>query len=191
MPPSRRPRHLRPSDWTAPPPRADDTVLNEKSGADKEARSEDTPSPLPSPATSKKDKKAKAKEDKSLTGNAEGGKVREDGNVYDQSLVWALQKTFFWPFWLSAVFLIVSSLLTTLAPLVTKQLLNYITTSYTWSKASDAAKASGAVAQPPHVGRGLGLAFGLFIMQEAASLFQNQYMQRGQLLGFSESACRV
>lgn len=87
----------------------------------------------------------------------------------------------------AAVYLIISSLLTTLAPIVTKQLLSYITVSYSWAKASDAARAAGDVAEPPHVGRGLGLAFGLFIMQEVASLFNNQYMQRGQLLGFSAS----
>lgn len=70
---------------------------------------------------------------------------------------------------------------------MTKQLLQYITVSYAWAKATDAQRASGALDRPPAVGRGLGLAFGLFIMQEVASLFQNQYMQRGQLLGFSES----
>lgn len=74
-----------------------------------------------------------------------------------------------WPFWSSAGFLIISSLLQTTSPLVTKRLLAYIGSAYA------AAKSDGRI-ETPGVGRGIGLAFGLFAMQEIASLCSNQYM---------------
>lgn len=64
---------------------------------------------LPLPVTAKKEEQADptknmsekeaAKWKKKYPGNAEGGRVFVDGKAYDQSLVWALNKTFFWPFW--------------------------------------------------------------------------------------------
>ena len=105
MPIERRPRHLRPGGWT--PGQSNTSSEDEKAaGKDEAQRASGSSSPtLPVPATQagkKADKKA-AKEAKEFDGNEEGGKVRgADGKPYDQSLIWALQKTFFWPFWLCA-----------------------------------------------------------------------------------------
>jgi hypothetical protein len=68
----------------------------------------------------------------------------------------------------AAIFLIISSGLQTTSPLVTKELLKFITTAYT------AARTPGV--EVPPIGRGIGIAFGLFAMQQVASLCSNQYM---------------
>ncbi|CED82131.1 multidrug resistance-associated abc transporter [Phaffia rhodozyma] len=176
-----RPRFLRPKGYKAPQKQSPITTLVESDNKEKNADKPSTPATLPSPATASTNKKTSKKE-KKLTGNKEGGKVKGlDGKVYDQSMIRALLKTFSWDFWLSAVFFIISALLQTTSPLVTKQLLSYITSSYEWAKASEATKAS--LVAPRAIGHGIGLTIALFVMQEVASLCQNQYMQRGQVLG--------
>lgn len=105
MPIERRPRHRRPEGWK--PDQSAAAAEDEKAGNKEEVqRASGTSSPtlpVPATATGKKVDKAAAKEAKEFDGNEEGGKVRgADGKAYDQSLIWALQKTFFWPFWLCA-----------------------------------------------------------------------------------------
>ena len=58
-------------------------------------------------------------------------------------------------------------------------MLSYITTSYVYAKASAEQRVAGNLAIPQSAGYGIGLAFALFVMQQAASLFSNQYMFRG------------
>jgi len=137
----------------------------------------------PAGATEKQAKEAdKAKRQNKLTGTNEGGKVLgDDGIVYDQNLLKALVKTFIVPFGLSAGFLFFSTACTTLTPIVTKRLLAFITTSYDWSHATEAQRAF--LPSPDAIGRGLGLAFGLVIMTEAGSMFQNHYMQNALSAG--------
>lgn len=112
MPPSSRPRFLRPKDYKPPRSSATPDDLDDPEKKEKATS-------LPEPATaSKKEKKRKTKEEKKLTGNNEGGKVRgEDGKVYDQSMIWALQETFRWDFWLCTFAYVLSWLL--LVPLLT------------------------------------------------------------------------
>jgi len=107
VPIERRPRHLRPEGWklTESTSAGDDEKADGAAGKDEAQRASGASSPtLPVPAsTGKKVDKKVAKEAKEFDGNEEGGKVRgADGKPYDQSLIWALQKTFFWPFWLCA-----------------------------------------------------------------------------------------
>ncbi|KAL8287275.1 hypothetical protein RQP46_003727 [Phenoliferia psychrophenolica] len=121
---------------------------------------------------------------KKYSGNDEGGKVLgEDGVAYNQNLVWALSKTFAWPFYSSAVFFILSSLLQTFSPMITKKLLSFITHAYDYAKATPEQIQATGLRSPGPIGHGVGLAFGLFIMQEASSVFQNQYMQLGMSVG--------
>lgn len=73
------------------------------------------------------------------------------------------------------MFLIFSSLLQTFSPMVTKKLLAFITDSYAYSHATPEEIASGLVAKPPSIKSGVGYAIGLFVMQEAASLFRTSF----------------
>ena len=186
VPPNRRPRFLQPESYRAEQDerrakarrRAEspDDLLNEKTG--------DLPQPVTTTDGATADTKRTPEEDKKFKkkypGDDKGGKVLgEDGKAYDQSLLLAMSKTFFWPFWSSAVFLIISSTLQTTSPLVTKKMLSYITTSYVYANASAAERTAANLAVPKSAGYGIGLAVALFVMQEAASLFSNQYMFRG------------
>lgn len=72
----------------------------------------------------------------------------------------------------AGAFLVVSALLQTLSPMVTKQLLLFITDSYTYSLLSPEEVQASGLQPPGTVSRGIGLAFALFAMQEAASLFR-------------------
>ncbi|KAL8287248.1 hypothetical protein RQP46_003700 [Phenoliferia psychrophenolica] len=189
VPPSRRPRHLRPVVANVNPD------LSTSPSKDKEeTASESATLPHPVTQTKSRQKREKVKaldaglseeaRKKKFPGNHEGGKVLgEDGIAYDQNLAWALSKTFFWPFWSSAVFLIFSSLLQTFSPMVTKKLLAFITNSYIYAKATPEQIQSGLLPSPGPISHGIGYAIGLFVMQEFASLFQNQYMQLGMSVG--------
>ncbi|KAG8874007.1 hypothetical protein FRB98_008686 [Tulasnella sp. 332] len=128
------------------------------------------------------EKKAEEKYKKKYPGNEEGGKVMVDGQVYDQSLVMALSNTFFWQFWTSAIFMIISSLLQTFSPLVTKKLLTYLSLAYEYHNLSPEERA--LLPAVKGAGYGVGLAIALFVMQEVASLCQNQYMMRGMATGY-------
>ncbi|KAG8979667.1 hypothetical protein FRB94_011257 [Tulasnella sp. JGI-2019a] len=203
VPPSRRPRYLRPANYVEPLPEPTNPTEKEHSktlddddddvkrlshiGSSGNSSHEEGTLPIPATAASKPEKtaaekKAEEKYKKKYPGNAEGGKVLVDGKVYDQSLVWALSNTFFWQFWSSAGFMIVSSLLQTFSPLVTKKLLRYLTDAYVYHNVTAEERAA-----LPHIkgpGYGIGLAFALFVMQEVASLCQNQYMMRGMATGY-------
>ncbi len=72
-------------------------------------------------------------------------------------------------------------MLTTLTPIITKRLLTFLEDSYAWHHATAATQA--ALALPPGIGRGLGLAFGLYIMTQASSLFNNHNMQKSLSTG--------
>lgn len=76
-----------------------------------------------------------------------------------------------------------SAVLQATSPLLTRRLLTYLENSYAYAtSAPDTITASGMML--PSAGEGIGLAFGLFFMQEVASLCQNQYMARGMSTGF-------
>lgn len=61
-------------------------------------------------------------------------------------------------------------------PLVTRQMLNFITISYNYSHGlTDVI--------PPGVGRGIGLAFGLWAMHQTSSLLMAQFLHRSLITG--------
>ena len=65
-------------------------------------------------------------------------------------------------------------MLTMTSPLVTKRILSYLSEAYAWHRltpAEQVAAAERGILNPPRgIGYGIGLAFGLFAMQEVASL---------------------
>ncbi|KAG8869673.1 hypothetical protein FRB97_000807 [Tulasnella sp. 331] len=208
VPISRRPRFLRPASYTEPTndktrekdpedPDSHPATLHEDDDDDKpkhvggpSSHSSHEAGTLPTPVTAANapiektpaEKKAEEKYKKKYPGNEEGGKVMVDGQVYDQSLVMALSNTFFWQFWTSAIFMIISSLLQTFSPLVTKKLLTYLSLAYEYHNLSPEERA--LLPAVKGAGYGVGLAIALFVMQEVASLCQNQYMMRGMATGY-------
>lgn len=103
--------------------------------------------------------------------------------TYDASLVRALHRTFFLRIWVAGMLNLASDTLKTTTPLLTKVILNWLVNSYVYNRLSDQEKASGIIPKPKGVGYGIGLAFCLFVMQEAASLMTNHYMQTGMTTG--------
>jgi len=62
-----------------------------------------------------------------------------------------------------------------IAALVSKLLIDYITTSYIAHRAGPQAVADGLVPKPKSIGYGIGIAFAIFGMQELASLCNNMF----------------
>ncbi|KAL4933213.1 ATP-binding cassette transporter YOR1 [Aspergillus undulatus] len=89
-------------------------------------------------------------------------------------LFWALYDTFRFEFVLGGICQLLSSLLMVFAPYLTRYLIAFATDAYV-------AQHSGAPA--PHIGRGMGFAVGIAVMQALQSLCTNQFLYRGQIVG--------
>lgn len=94
---------------------------------------------------------------------------------YDGSLLKALHKTFFWRWWSAGILTLIANTLTTTSPLVNKLFLTWLTASYTWSHMSAEERKLSGESAPKGIGYGIGLAFALFIMQEASSVIASHY----------------
>lgn len=83
------------------------------------------------------------------------GLGRADGRR-EVGMAMALSDTFFWSFWSAGVYKVIGDVAQTTSPLVMRQIIKLVQQSY-------AAKQAG---EPlPGIGRGIGLAIGLFLMQ--------------------------
>jgi hypothetical protein len=89
-------------------------------------------------------------------------------------LVWAINETFFWEFWLGGFCALMSSLLQVFSPFVLRYLIQF---------ASDAYVASLHGLPPPNIGHGVGLVIGVTAMQVFQSLATNHFIYRGMLVG--------
>ncbi|EJU01834.1 hypothetical protein DACRYDRAFT_22209 [Dacryopinax primogenitus] len=114
---------------------------------------------------------------KSSLGRKGKSKPRAKKEITDSSLILALNRTFFWRFWPAGILKLVGDTLNTTTPLVSKALITYITQAYVYYRDPEAPP-------PPSVGYGVGLAVALFVMQEASSICQNNYMQWSMQTGF-------
>lgn len=85
---------------------------------------------------------------------------------YDASLAKTLHNTFFFQIWTAGSLKLFSDTLKTTTPLLTKVILTWLTNSYIYYRLSDAQRASSGIAQPQGIGYGIGLAIGLFAMQD-------------------------
>ncbi|KAL2152547.1 hypothetical protein VTH82DRAFT_5731 [Thermothelomyces myriococcoides] len=94
------------------------------------------------------------------------------GNKY--ALLWAINETFFWEFWLGGLCSLISSILQVVSPFVLRYLIQF---------AADAYIASLRGLPAPHIGRGIGLVIGVTCMQIAQSLATNHFIYRGMLVG--------
>ncbi|WVQ85784.1 hypothetical protein IAT38_007951 [Cryptococcus sp. DSM 104549] len=109
---------------------------------------------------------------------ADGKLVVEDGKEYDMSLVRAMYSAVWWRWWKAVIFKGCAAGLQVTAPLVTKLLIDELTIAHDYHTGAETDKT------PKSVGYGIGLAFALFAMVQAASLFSYQALQRGSVIGF-------
>ncbi|SCZ87513.1 BZ3500_MvSof-1268-A1-R1_Chr2-2g04979 [Microbotryum saponariae] len=91
-------------------------------------------------------------------------------------LAWALSDVFFWEFWSAGLFKVVGDLAQVTSSLVTKQIIHYVTQAH-----QAAAGVQGV--EMPSIGRGVGLAIGLFFMQLVYSVCTAQTFSRGGQVG--------
>ncbi|KAF9466028.1 multidrug resistance-associated ABC transporter [Collybia nuda] len=102
---------------------------------------------------------------------------------YDGSLFLAIHRTFIVRIWLAGILKLCADTLKTTTPLLTKVLLTWLTNSYIYHQLSPEARVVSGVAEPQGIGYGIGLAIGLFAMQEVASLMTNHYQQASMTTG--------
>ena len=96
---------------------------------------------------------------------AEGGKY---------PLLGALHETFRNEFWVGGICSLLSSILQVLTPFTLRYLIQFATDAWV------AHRTGGA---PPHIGKGVGLAVGVTLMQVCQSLGLNHFIYRGMMLG--------
>ncbi|KAF8166131.1 ABC transporter [Mycena galopus ATCC 62051] len=101
-------------------------------------------------------------------------KWREVNGKRRASLIWAMNDSIKWYFWLGGAFKVVGDTAQITSPLVVKAIIKFATTSYT-------AHQSGQ--KPPPVGQGVGLAFVLLAMQLIGSLGQHHFFYRAMGTG--------
>ncbi|KAG8867962.1 hypothetical protein FRC20_004408, partial [Serendipita sp. 405] len=110
----------------------------------------------------------------------ESEEAKKRKKQFDESLIYALEKTFRRRFWMGGIVQFIGDALSTTSPLVTKALLQFLVESYYH------ARFPVLYPKKPPIGKGIGLAFGLFLMQQVASIAHNfgmaQTMEVGLLI---------
>ncbi|KAL1902719.1 ATP-binding cassette transporter yor1 [Sporothrix stenoceras] len=89
-------------------------------------------------------------------------------------LLWAMHEAYFFEFWLGGLCQLSSSIFQVMSPFTLRFLIQF---------ATDAYNASNNGGPAPHIGRGLGLVFGVTIMQMCQSLGTNHFIFRGMMIG--------
>ena len=89
-------------------------------------------------------------------------------------LVWAMHETFKFEFWIGGICQLVASIFMVVSPFTLRYLIAFATQAYI-------AQQSGT--SGPNIGRGLGLVFGITIMQMLQSLGTNHFIYRGMMVG--------
>ncbi|KAI0749569.1 ABC transporter [Daedaleopsis nitida] len=114
----------------------------------------------------------------SLRGNrAEREKQwREKDGRKRASLVLALNDSIKWWFWVGGILKLIADLAQVCSPLLVKALINFATQSYT-------AHRTGQYDDVPSIGKGIGLAIGLFALQLVASLCTHHFFYRAASTG--------
>jgi ATP-binding cassette, subfamily C (CFTR/MRP), member 1 len=89
-------------------------------------------------------------------------------------LLWALNETFFFEFWLGGMCQLSSAIIQVISPFTLRFLIQFATDAYYAAQ----------VGQPaPHIGKGIGLVIGVTIMQILQSLGTNHFIYRGMIIG--------
>lgn len=104
----------------------------------------------------------------------------ERGDKYP--LVWALHEAYFYEFWLGGLCQLSSAIFQVISPFTLRYLIQF---------ATDAYNASQQGLPAPHLGRGLGLVFGITIMQMFQSLGTNHFIFHGMMIGGQSRATLI
>ncbi|KAK7690924.1 hypothetical protein QCA50_006027 [Cerrena zonata] len=107
---------------------------------------------------------------------------RETDGRKEASLAWALNDTFGRSFWLGGIFKVIGDTSQLMGPLLVKAIINF-------GKAHFAAKQAGV--EPPNIGRGVGMAIGLFCTTVCASVSQHQFFWRSMTTGLLARAALI
>ncbi|KAB8304597.1 hypothetical protein EYC80_003974 [Monilinia laxa] len=97
-------------------------------------------------------------------------------------LIWAMHETFKFEFWLGGACQFISNILQVVSPFTLRYLIAF---------ASDAYIAAQEGRPAPNIGKGLGLVFGITIMQMLQSLGTNQFIYRGMMVGGQSRAVLI
>ncbi|KAH7033322.1 ATP-binding cassette transporter protein YOR1-like protein [Microdochium trichocladiopsis] len=89
-------------------------------------------------------------------------------------LLWALHESFFWEFWFGGLCQLVSSIFQVVSPFTLRFLIQFATQA--WNAAQTGSP-------PPAIGPGIGLAFGVTLMQICQSLGINHFIYHGMMIG--------
>lgn len=89
-------------------------------------------------------------------------------------LFWALSDSHRWRFWSAGLMKLVGDTILTLNTLIIKHLIDYVGEAYYASRGGPKA---------PSIGRGIGLALGLFLMQATSSILQHHFFYGSMLTG--------
>ncbi|KAM0204425.1 hypothetical protein ACHAPI_000183 [Fusarium lateritium] len=89
-------------------------------------------------------------------------------------LFWAMHETFKGEFWTGGACALYTSIIQVISPFTLRYLIQF---------AADAYVANQTGGPPPHIGKGIGLAFGITLMQITQSLGTNHYIYRGMTVG--------
>ncbi|KAI0784237.1 ABC protein [Abortiporus biennis] len=107
---------------------------------------------------------------------------REVDGRKEPSLAWALNDTFGRSFWLGGIFKVFGDTAQLMGPLLVKGIINF-------GKEHFAAKQNGTT--PPNIGRGVGMAIGLFCVTVTASVSQHQFFWRSMTTGLLARAALI
>ncbi|KAK4168033.1 P-loop containing nucleoside triphosphate hydrolase protein [Cladorrhinum sp. PSN259] len=99
---------------------------------------------------------------------------RRTANGDKYPLLWAMHEAFVWDFWLGGICQLVATVLGVMSPFIMRYLIQF---------AADAYIATVNDTPGPNIGKGLGLVFGITIMQIIQSLCMNHFIYRGMVTG--------
>ncbi|KAK1247857.1 hypothetical protein MKX07_000745 [Trichoderma sp. CBMAI-0711] len=103
-------------------------------------------------------------------------------NGQKRPLLGALHESFKFEFWLGGFCSLIATVMQVLSPFVLRYLIQFATDAYI-AHVSDA--------PPPHIGRGLGLAIGVTLMQIVQSVCISHFIYRGMMMGGQSRAVLI
>lgn len=109
-----------------------------------------------------------------LTANLKASFKRRVDRGDKYPLLWAMHETFKFGIWLGGICALFTNIIQVISPFTLRYLIQF---------AADAWEANRTGGPAPHIGRGVGLAIGITIMQMAQSLGTNHFIYQGMMVG--------
>ncbi|KZT03607.1 multidrug resistance-associated ABC transporter [Laetiporus sulphureus 93-53] len=112
---------------------------------------------------------------------SQGTETSDTGHKYDESLLKALHNAYFSLWWTAGFLTLIGTMLNTTSPLVNQVILTWLEDVYIYWKLPESERV--VIDKPKGIGYGIGLAFALFVMQEASSLMTCHYSLKSMEVG--------